>query len=193
MKQLLLTVLLLTAAPLAAQEFTTDAAKAAKAAYEADLKAAREKYAEALTEAAKTAVDAGELDEVVRIKAAKEELSGTESERSLARIQSALEGSKWTWTSKISGRNSSGLQLLPDQKIFLSGVNIGAWQMVEPRTLIMRGNDGIWILYFNHDYTEYTRLANFRPNPKHNILPGRRTSPPRSTDIFKVRKDPDAN
>lgn len=58
------------------EDFTTQAAKQALAAYKADLKAAREKYAAALDEAAKKAVEAGELDEVVRIKEVKDELNG---------------------------------------------------------------------------------------------------------------------
>lgn len=60
-----------------ASEFTTAAAKAAKAAYEADLKAAREKYAAALDQAAVAAAADGDLDEVVRIKAEKDSLAVT--------------------------------------------------------------------------------------------------------------------
>jgi hypothetical protein len=82
MRYLLITLLLSSGVSLAAEEFTTDAAKAAKAAYEADLKAAREKYSQALDEAAKKAVEAGELEEVVRIKVVKEKLSGKASPKS---------------------------------------------------------------------------------------------------------------
>lgn len=76
MRYLIITFLLCSAHSLTAEEFTTDAAKAAKAAYEADLKAAREKYSMTLDEAAKKAVEAGELDEVVRIKNVKDRLAG---------------------------------------------------------------------------------------------------------------------
>lgn len=57
-------------------EFTTAAAKAAKAQYEADLQAAREKYLAALDQAAVKAAQEGQLEEVVRIKAEKDRLTG---------------------------------------------------------------------------------------------------------------------
>lgn len=76
MRHLLAVLMLMSASPLAAEEFTTDTAKAAKAAYEADLKVAREKYSKALDEAAKKAVEAGDLEEVKRIVAVKEGLEG---------------------------------------------------------------------------------------------------------------------
>lgn len=71
-----LIALLVLAAPLAAEEFTTDAAKAAQAKYEAALQAARDQYQADLDEAAKAAVEAGELEEVVRIKGAKDRVAG---------------------------------------------------------------------------------------------------------------------
>jgi hypothetical protein len=185
MRYLLIATLLFTTARVFADEFTAEAAKAAKAAYEADLKAAREKYAAALDEAAKQAVEVGELDEVVRIKGEKEELAGarTADALTLARVQQALEGTKWTWTSLLSGKNKTGLSLLPEQKTELGGVNIGAWQMVEPRILIMRVNEGVWFLQFNEDYTEYVKVLNFKPS-KHNITPGHRTIPGRSVKLI---------
>jgi len=76
MRYLIITVLLCSPHSLTAEDFTTDAAKAAQAAYEADLKAAREKYSMALDEAAKKAVEEGELDEVVRIKDVKDRIAG---------------------------------------------------------------------------------------------------------------------
>jgi len=76
---LTLTIAVLAASETCAQDFTTPAAQAAQEAYEAELKAAREKYAEALDAAAQEAVEAGELEEVVRIKEAKEGLDGSAS------------------------------------------------------------------------------------------------------------------
>jgi hypothetical protein len=76
MRHLLAILMLLSATPLAAEEFTTDTAKAAEAAYEADLKIAREKYSKALDESVKQAVEAGDLEEVKRIVAVKEGLEG---------------------------------------------------------------------------------------------------------------------
>lgn len=68
MRHLLAVLMLLSAAPLAAEEFTTDTAKTAKAA--------REKYSKALDESVKKAVEAGDLEEVKRIVAVKEGLEG---------------------------------------------------------------------------------------------------------------------
>lgn len=76
MRLLLIILLLLCPTSLSADEFTTEAVQAAKAVYEADLKAAREKYSKELDEAAKKAVEAGDLEEVKRIVAAKESLEG---------------------------------------------------------------------------------------------------------------------
>lgn len=42
---------------------------------------------------------------------------------------------------------------------------------------------GVWFLFFNEDYTEYTKILNFLYNPKHNIQPGKRTDPPRSSPL----------
>ena len=58
------------------QEFTTDAAKQAKADYEADLKAAKDKYKESVNRAAVKAAEASDLDEVIRIKQTKDVLDG---------------------------------------------------------------------------------------------------------------------
>lgn len=70
------TALLTLAALATAEDFTTDAARAAKAQYEADLRAARDKYIDALDQAAVKAAELGQLDEVVRIKAEKDRLLG---------------------------------------------------------------------------------------------------------------------
>lgn len=67
---------LLASTVVLAQRFTTNAANEAREAYEEDLAAARKKYADALDEAAKKAVAADDLDEVVRINAVKKSLEG---------------------------------------------------------------------------------------------------------------------
>jgi len=69
-------MVLLIATTATAYEFTSTPAKEDKAAYEQDLKTARMKYSEALDQAAIKAAQDGELDEIVRIKKIKEELSG---------------------------------------------------------------------------------------------------------------------
>jgi len=182
---LTLMIFILAASSAFAQDFTTEAAKDAKAKYEAALESAREEYKQSLTEAAVKAAEAGDLDEVVRIKNEKDELDGRRLDYALKliKVQEALEDTKWTWVSSLSGRNPSGLQFLPNQKLSLGGVREGAWQVVEPRTVILRLNSGVWFLYFNNDLTNYTKILNFKPS-HHKIKPGKRTSPLPSKELI---------
>lgn len=73
---LTVTISALTAHTSFAQEFTTEAAKEAKSTYEAGLEKLKEEYKQSLTKAAVKAAEEGDLDEVVRIKEAKEGLEG---------------------------------------------------------------------------------------------------------------------
>ncbi len=163
-----------------AQEFMTQASKDAAAAYEADLAAARAKYTAALDHAALKAVEMGDLEEVVRIKDRKTELVAQTSSVDadpLVRARQRVQGTKWSWTSTVSGRNSSGVEFLTDGRIKLSGVDIGAWAMAEPDILVMRTDDGLWLMKFDKNYERYIDIRNYKLG-KHNIVPGKRVSPP---------------
>lgn len=61
------------------------------------------------------------------------------------------------------------------RRIKLSGVDIGAWAIVEPQVLMMRTDSNLWMLEFDKDYTRY-RVTNFK-SAKHHILPGKRVTP----------------
>ena len=180
--------LLLLTGSLAAQEFTTDAAKAAKAKYEATLAAAREQYVADLNEAAKVAVEAGELDEVGRIAEEKTSIATQETSTevdALDRARKSLEGSVWSWVSQKSG--SKRLYLFEDSKAAISNkttlsakapeASSGmAWQMLEPRVLLMKADSSMWLLRFNAETDRFD--VRLYTNQKHYIKPGNFVSGP---------------
>lgn len=158
MRHLLTLTMLCFASVLAAEDFTTDAAKTAKAAYESDLKAAREKYQQSLTEAAQAAIADGETDELARITEAIQTVGEPDplEKAKQAVMEKTFEDEKGvqrrflangkTW-SKSPGRKAS------------SGDSV--WQMLDELTLLTKGqgvDSNYFVWRFSDDYESYTTI-----------------------------------
>lgn len=144
--------------------------KEASKQYELELKEAKDRYRLTLNELLKIAASADDQDEIKRIQ---EELKRIEVEAihdEIAVARKKIEGTRWTWTSKISGPHSHGLRFLPDAKISFGSPEVSAWTMVEPYVLVMRIDEGLYLLEFDEKYTRY-KIKHFKTAP-HNILPG---------------------
>lgn len=159
MRQLLLVTLTLAAGSLAAEEFTSQPAKDAKTAYEADLQAAREKYKTALSKAVQAAAAEGDTEEVTRLAEAIEQIGQPDP---LDKARKIVAGRKFLF--KRPGKPDFTKTFLSNGKIkhVESGVTNdewGIWTMVEERTLLFRnlspapgrrGNH--FMLSFDEDY-----------------------------------------
>jgi len=144
--------------------------KEASEKYELEIKEAKDRYRLTLNELLKVAATADDQDEIKRIQ---EELKRIEVEAihdEIAVARKKIEGTRWTWTSKISGPHSHGLQFLPDARISFGSPEVSAWTMVEPHVLVMRIDDGLYLLEFDEKYTRY-KIKHYKTAP-HNIVPG---------------------
>lgn len=165
----LLSVLTLVADSLPAEEFTSQAAKDAKTAYEADLKAAREKYKAALSKAVEAAVAEGDTDEVARLAVAIKQAGEPDP---LEKARDVVAGRKFLF--KRKGKPDHTMTFLANGKIKRvergdSNDAWGIWIMVEERTLLYRnlspepgrrGNH--FLLSFDEDY-ETARMMRLLP------------------------------
>jgi hypothetical protein len=145
-----------------AEEFNSEPAKNARKKYEESLTAAREAYLKDLGDAALKAAEAGDLDEVVRIKDEKEGLSeenGEDDKNSLAKARKRLEGTTWKWkplgTFEI---RSTFMENRRAKHASNSGEppHYGAWDMLDERTIVMRRQpEGLWIFFIEDDWKSF--------------------------------------
>lgn len=156
---------------IAAEKKYEDALDAAQKAYDEATAKARADYLAELDAAAKTAVDAEKLDEVVRIKRAKDNLSKEEQGDPIVAARKRVMGKRYTFNRPGSPNQ---LHFLAGGKVRVKTGGSGVWEMVEPNVGVMKlgrggGKWDIFLFRFDKSFTKFEILAYVPTKTKYTV------------------------